>query len=205
MATSKKAGRAPVSREQQRRDTHAALADNAIRLFNANGFYETTVEEIAAAAGVSTRTFFLHFPTKAAAAFPEHDARVAAFSERLHQGAPHVNPMSNLRQVLLDGFDAVNPISLLRYRLVADVPELRSEDARTDRDYEQAIADYLILHWGDTPETRVRANAIGNASIGVIRATLGAAGEFGIDARTAAAEILRRMFGGPFDDPLHSV
>lgn len=205
MATSKKAGRAPVSREQQRRDTHTALSDHAIRLFNEKGFYETTVEEIAAAAGVSTRTFFLHFPTKAAAAFPQHDARVAAFVARLNAGVPFADPIARLRQVIIDGFDAVEPQRLGRYRMLAEVPELRAEDARTDRDYEQAIADYLIFHWGDTVETRVRANAIGNVMIGVLRATLAAAGEYGIDPRAATAEILWRMFGSPFDEPLHSL
>ena len=100
------------------------------------GFEQTTVEEIAAAAGVSTRTFFLHFPTKAAAAFPDHGERVDDFVARLNDGAPLVNPLSHLRSVLLAGFDTTSPSRLTRYALLSKVPELRDEDARTDRDYE---------------------------------------------------------------------
>ena len=70
-------------REKQRLETRRMLAEHALRLFQEQGFDETTVEEIAAAAGVSHRTFFLHFATKAAAAFPDHEDRVVIFTERL--------------------------------------------------------------------------------------------------------------------------
>lgn len=197
--------RQPSARESQRLETRRALAEDAIRLFSLQGFEQTTVKDIAAAAGVSTRTFFLHFPTKAAAAFPDHVERVEDFIIRLNDGSPHVNPLFQLRSVLLSGFHTENPTRLLRYRLVSQVPELRDEDARTDRDYENAIAAYLMSHWGDSAEAGVRANAIANAVIGVVRATLVAAGERGIDARAVTAEILQRMLGTPFDEPLHSM
>ncbi|MEX1105293.1 MAG: hypothetical protein WEB78_03760, partial [Ilumatobacteraceae bacterium] len=145
------------------------------------------------------------FPTKAAAAFPDHGERVALFIGRLADGAPPVNPMLHLRSVLLAGFDTTSPSRLTRSRLLAQVPELRDEDARTDRDYEVAIATFLGRHWGDEPEAALRANAIANAVIGVVRATLIAAGEQGIDARAVTAEILGRMLGTPFDEPLHSM
>ncbi len=205
MAASTRKPRPPSARETQRLETRRALAEHAIRLFSAQGYEQTTVEEIAAAAGVSTRTFFLHFPTKAAAAFPDHGERVADFVARLNDSAPFVNPLSHLRSVLLAGFDTTSPSRLTRYALLSKVPELRDEDARTDRDYEQVIAEFLQRHWGTGPEASVRANAIANAVLGVVRATLVAAGEQGIDARGVTAEILGRMLGTPFDEPLHSM
>jgi AcrR family transcriptional regulator len=192
-------------RELQRRETRRNLAEHAIRLFKEHGFDETTVEEIASAAGVSTRTFFLHFPTKAAAAFPDHGERVADFIERLMDGAPHVNPLFHLRLVLLSRLEATDPSRLARYTLLSKVPELRDEDARTDRDYEAAICDYLMLHWGDGPEAELRANAVANTVIGVARAALSVGGEHGLDVRGAADDIMQRMFGTPFDEPLHSL
>ncbi len=205
MASTVSEGRQPNNRELQRLETRRNLAEHALRLFHDHGFDETTVEEIAAAAGVSTRTFFLHFPTKAAAAFPDHGERVEDFVARLNAGAPFVNPLSQLRAVLLAGFDSTSPSRLTRYSLLSKVPELRDEDARTDRDYEEAIAAFLCRHWGDQVEAVVRANAIANAVIGVVRATLVAAGERGIDARAVTAEILARLLGTPFDEPLHSM
>jgi AcrR family transcriptional regulator len=44
--------------------TRERLRENALRLFLQQGFDTTTVNEIAAAAGVSHMTFFRHFPTK---------------------------------------------------------------------------------------------------------------------------------------------
>jgi AcrR family transcriptional regulator len=205
MATTMNDERQPNARDLQRLETRRALAEQAIRLFGERGFDQTTVEEIAASAGVSTRTFFLHFPTKAAAAFPDHGERVDDFVQRLNSGDPFVQPLSQLRSVLLARIDTTSPSRLARYALLSRVPELRDEDARTDRDYEEAIAGFLVLHWGSSPEAVVRANAIANAVIGVVRATLSAAGEHGIDARAVTAEILGRLLGVPLDEPLHSV
>jgi len=192
-------------REQQRLETRRLLAEHALRLFRDDGFEETTVEAIAAAAGVSARTFFLHFSTKAAAAFPDHEERVASFVERLTAGAPHRDPIAHLREVMLTGVDYESPMRRTRYRLLASVPALRDEDARTDRDYEDAMSSYLLAHWGETEETRLRAHAVANAMTGVVRAVLISSSEDGIDARSACAEILQRMFGSPLGHPLHSL
>lgn len=192
-------------RELQRRETRRTLAEHALRLFHDRGFDETTVEEIAAAAGVSPRTFFLHFTTKAGAAFPDHDERVAAFVAALGNGASHRNPLPHLCDLMLSGVDDTSPMRRTRYRLLNKVSALRDEDARTDRDYEEVIAAYLMQCWGDAIEARVRAHAVANAVIGVARASLIAWGEEGIDARTVCSEILHRMFGSPFDLPLQSL
>lgn len=192
-------------REKQRLETRRVLAEHALRLFMEHGFDETTVEEIAAAAGVSPRTFFLHFATKAAAAFPDHDDRVIAFTERLGDGSVQQNPLQHLCEVLTLGLDVSSPSRRTRYRLLDQVPALRDEDARTDRDYEAVVATYLLQAWGDTVETRVRAHAIANTALGVVRAALIAWGTDGIDPRRVSFEILHRMICSPFDAPLQSV
>ncbi|MFE0151421.1 TetR/AcrR family transcriptional regulator [Nonomuraea sp. NPDC059007] len=52
-------------RERKKRQTRQALMDAAGRLFDERGYEATTVDQIAAAAGVSTRTFFSYFRHKA--------------------------------------------------------------------------------------------------------------------------------------------
>lgn len=51
-------------RERHKADTRRALEDAALRRFAQQGYDETSVDQIAADAGVSTRTFFRYFATK---------------------------------------------------------------------------------------------------------------------------------------------
>ena len=51
-------------RERKKAQTRQRLQEQALRLFTERGYEATTVEQIAAAAGVSHMTFFRYFPTK---------------------------------------------------------------------------------------------------------------------------------------------
>lgn len=51
-------------REQTREAVRSAIADTAVALFDERGFDETSVEDVAAAAGISLRSFYRYFPTK---------------------------------------------------------------------------------------------------------------------------------------------
>ncbi|WP_183086272.1 TetR family transcriptional regulator [Mycetocola tolaasinivorans] len=55
-------------RERRRLETSAAIGDATLDLFETRGVEHTTVADIAAAAGISVRTFFRYFPSKEAAA-----------------------------------------------------------------------------------------------------------------------------------------
>ncbi len=86
----------------------------ALRLFSEQGFDETPVEQIAAAAGVSRRTFFRYFDTKAAVLWHEFDREVDALREAF-DAVPVETPM-------MEGIRAV-VVGVNRYR-AEDVAEL---------------------------------------------------------------------------------
>lgn len=51
-------------REQKKEETRRRIAETGLKLFIENGFEETTLDEVAEAAGISRRTFFYYFKTK---------------------------------------------------------------------------------------------------------------------------------------------
>ncbi len=197
--------RGPTQRELNRRATRRALATAALELFASNGYEATTVDDIAARAGVSPRTFFLHFPTKAAAAYPDHDVRLRRFVHLLGDPESTPDPVARVILVLRTTLDASSSTRRLRYQLMMGVDELRDEDARSDRDYEAAIAEFLLRGWGEWPasvEARLRARATANAMIGVVRAALLAWGEDDVDPGPAAGDVLDRLFGVGISRPM---
>jgi AcrR family transcriptional regulator len=66
-------------RERKKRAARQAIAATARRLFAERGFDSVTVAEVAAAAGVSEKTVFNHFPTKEDLAFAGREEGIAQF------------------------------------------------------------------------------------------------------------------------------
>lgn len=113
-------------RERRSKETRARIAEAALDLFVDQGYLETTVDQIAAAAGVSRRTLFLHFPNKAAMLLDHLVGRRDAAVQRLRE-RPSSEPMlvslyAVLRELCEDGYDR----QLLRQiRIVLDAePEV---------------------------------------------------------------------------------
>ena len=118
-------------RERKKRRTRATLVDAAAELCLARGYDNTTVEQIAAAADVSPRTFSRYFPTKVsvvAAITDELDALIAEAMDRLPDG--------------LTAYDALLAASLEELMSVEGVGEQR---ARAIREGLSRLAESSIL------------------------------------------------------------
>src|ERR1700754_5149823 len=87
-------------RERKRERTRQALIDAAVELFERQGYEETTVADIAAAAEIGTRTFFSYFASKEELLFPETDARVAAAVAAIADRGPDDGPAEVLLRAL---------------------------------------------------------------------------------------------------------
>jgi AcrR family transcriptional regulator len=137
----------PPLRARKKAQTRAAIQEQALRLFLAQGYEATTVEAIAAAAGVSHMTFFRYFPTKEDVVLADdYDALlVAAIRARPVAEAP----LTKIRRALIPAFAAIYPIArdalLARTRLILTTPALRArlwEQQHVTEDLiAQAIAD----------------------------------------------------------------
>ncbi|MCX5235911.1 TetR family transcriptional regulator [Streptomyces prunicolor] len=108
-------------RERKKERTRNLIAQEALRLFRAQGFDEVSVVEIAAAAEVSKATLFRYFPTK-------EDLVLHRFADHLGEAARVVRerpagltPTAALRDHFLAGLAARDPITGLN-----DHPEVLS-------------------------------------------------------------------------------
>nr|WP_245534372.1 TetR/AcrR family transcriptional regulator [Xylanimonas cellulosilytica] len=115
-------------RERKKRERRRALIDAAQALVRERGLDGVTVEEISAAAGVSTRTFFNYFASKDDAVLGVHDIVLAPETERVFvSGGPTGRLLDDL-QVLVAGYLATGGPSLEQFRrateLLASEPRL---------------------------------------------------------------------------------
>lgn len=89
-------------RERKKRRTRATLVDAAIELCGRQGFERTTVEQIAALADVSPRTFSRYFASKEAVLLTLLDDFAAAVAERLAALPAEVSPIEALYRSHVD-------------------------------------------------------------------------------------------------------
>lgn len=115
-------------RERKKAETRQRLQEHALRLFVERGYEATTVEQIAAAAGVSHMTFFRYFPTKEDAVLSDSydPLLVAAIRARPRTE----DPVTRIRAALRAGLGAIYPhikeALLVRTRLALRTPALRA-------------------------------------------------------------------------------
>jgi AcrR family transcriptional regulator len=87
-------------RDQKVRETRARIANAALELFVHRGYAETTIDQIAEAAGVGRRTVFRHFPTKEAILFDHLAVRRDFALQRLQARPLSEPPLASLHAVL---------------------------------------------------------------------------------------------------------
>ena len=169
-------------RERKKRATRRSLRRAALDLVAERGFARVTVEDIAAAADVSPRTFFNYFPTKEAALFGADPDRITGLRERVARLAPGQPALTALRLVMVDDARAVadelgelggNPAGWLhRMKGAHTDPQLRAARAAQMAMVERAIAEGLAERLGTDPERDPYPSLLAATAAGVFRASV---------------------------------
>jgi AcrR family transcriptional regulator len=141
--------------------TRALLQEQAMALFVQQGFDETTVAQIAEAAGVSQMTFFRYFPTKDAVVFDDpYDPVIADLVAAQEPGLP---ALERVRLGLLAAWSSVPEptadATREKIRLIAGHPRLAAGVWENNRRTEDLIVQALTRTGVGRIEARVAAGA----------------------------------------------
>ncbi|MGM1062386.1 acyl-CoA-like ligand-binding transcription factor [Saccharothrix sp. Mg75] len=159
--TTGQSGPAGGLREQRKARTRRTIQEHALRLFLDQGYEQTTVEQVAAAAGVSHMTFFRYFPTKEAVVEDDdHDPLIAGLVRARPAGE---RPLEALRAALRTGLDAVLESDLdavyARTRLIVTTPALRAGQWRNSATTGELLAGALAEREGRPVDLALRVIA----------------------------------------------
>ncbi|MFE0024866.1 TetR/AcrR family transcriptional regulator [Amycolatopsis sp. NPDC059021] len=183
-------------REAKKEQTRRSLIGAALRLFDEHGYEQTTVADIAGAAGVSPATFFNYFATKEDVVFADQHL----YDEVLHEvfaTADDSEPIAELvpRTVRalatapVWSFPLDDPLTAVRARLIGSVPALRAGFLLRNAVFADGWARMLHKVYPDVLTEALAATLTG-AVMGALQSGLGAyaGGEPLADVVTRAAE-----------------
>jgi mycofactocin system transcriptional regulator len=165
-------GTRPARRGRPRGTSTRELELIALRLFAEQGFHETTVEQIAAAAGVSTRTFFRYFDAKSSVLWHTFDAEVDAIRDALSRAPDDLPVMDAVRHAVLaaNHYRAADvPELRTRMTLVGTVPELAASATVRYDAWERAISEFVGRRVGQ-PADSLFPHVAGRATLAACRA-----------------------------------
>lgn len=183
-------------RERKKRATRQALHGAALRLVAERGFDDVTIEDIAAAADVSPRTFFNYFGSKEDVIVNPDPDRVERLRALLasHTSADE-QPLDVIESVLLASLDELTDRReewLLRLRLVREIPALTPRHLAAYDAMERALIDDVVRRTGIDASSDVLPVLVGSASMAALRSAIARWGAG--DGRTPLPELLQEAF-----------
>ncbi|MGW8986797.1 TetR/AcrR family transcriptional regulator [Streptomyces parvus] len=164
----------PGLRESKKQQTRQLISDVATGLFLSQGFEQTTIADIAAAARVAKKTVTNYFPRKEDLALDHQDAFIASLAGTLAGRPPGTPALAALRNAFVEAAEAANPVAGFSgpafARMIADSPTLsaRLRDLHDLR--EAALADALADATG-TPRGDITPRTAA-ALLGAVHRTL---------------------------------
>ncbi|TMB94512.1 MAG: TetR family transcriptional regulator, partial [Chloroflexi bacterium] len=114
-------------RERKKLKTKEAIQREALRLFQEQGYDETTIEQIAAAAEISPSTFFNYFPTKEdVVLFDRYDPMLESFVASLPKDEPLSRTIERALSMFASTIETDRQAIFVRAKLGLEVPEIRA-------------------------------------------------------------------------------
>ncbi|MFD0364617.1 mycofactocin system transcriptional regulator [Nocardia sp. GCM10030253] len=163
-------GMASVIRPGRRRSTNAdELERAAFELFDQHGFDATTVEAIAAAVGISKRTFFRYFGSKNDVVWGDFGKQLHVMRERFRD-CPNDQPIMDAIRTVVVEFNRFDPAHVpwhrKRMELILGVPALQAHATLRYREWRYVVAEFVGRRLG-LPAEELLPQSVAYAALGV--------------------------------------
>jgi len=165
----------PGLRERKKAAARANVLEIAHRLFHAQGFDATTIEQICAEALISKRTFFRYYRDKEALVFPNREERLEVFVSFLGTNRDVENPFDSLRlatRVFGAEYNKNKKRLRAQQKVIRSSFALLSREREIDQDWQVAIAEAFSARAGNSPDSDLWARVLAGAIMGVVRSTM---------------------------------
>ncbi|MFI5777338.1 TetR family transcriptional regulator [Nocardia sp. NPDC051570] len=160
--------RAPAGlRERKKERTRRTIRTEAMRLFQRQGYGETTVEQIAEAADISPSTFFRYFPSKEQVVLA--DDMDPVMIRAIEAQPPELLPLAAFRNAMRETFALMDSEDSAfeqdRMKLIWNEPELRGVIAQETERNVVMVSEIVARRVGRDPDD-VEVRAFSGALIG---------------------------------------
>lgn len=158
----RRAGRRPVT-------TRFEIEHIALEMFSEQGFENTTVDDVAHAAGIGRRTFFRYYASKNDVAWGAFDEQLVRMRAVLAAQPAELPVIECLRRAVLE-FNHVDPEEQpwhrRRLRLILQTPALQAHSTLRYAAWRQVVADF-VAERGGRPPSELVPQSLGHACLGV--------------------------------------
>ena len=191
---------AEVARGRRPSTTRAQIARVALELFERNGFDETTVEDIAAAVGISRRTLFRYFESKRDIVWGEFAVELVRLRQHL-QEAPADEPLMDVlrRAVVSTNRFGAGELDELRIRvnLISTVPTLVAHSALRYAEWRLVVAEFAAERLGQEPDD-LGPQTVAHAALGAAMAAFSRWAHHDVEDLTAEVDRALRLLATGF-------
>lgn len=161
---------APTLREISRQATRRRISEIAEALFLTNGYDATTVEDIAREAGISERTFFRYFTSKAEVFFIQIDTDTRALLEAIDSRPIDEAPWVSLQQALTSALATLDPRaaetrSRLLHEIAQTAPQVQAQYLTRVHAAQRELSEALAQRWTSERKTDADARVILRAMV----------------------------------------
>ncbi|WP_433472869.1 TetR family transcriptional regulator [Spirillospora sp. CA-142024] len=165
----------PSLRERTRAAMRAEVSEVAFRLFAEQGYDNTTVEQIAAEAGLSRTTFFRYFGTKEEVVLGRLGEVGHQIATALAARPAHERPWDSLRRAfdVITQTDPDEPEQALNLiRLLNDACALMTHQWQKTQGWQSILVPEISRRLDDDPAGDLRASALAASAIACLNAAL---------------------------------